>query len=51
MPMIDVHADAGIFCDKHQLAQDLARAAHANTQPTSPPRPRAGLSAGDARHA
>jgi len=49
--MIDVHADAGIFCDKHQLAQDLARAGHANTRPTSPPIPALGLSACDARHA
>ena len=26
MPMIDVYAEAGIFSDKRQLAQDLARA-------------------------
>ncbi len=26
MPMIDVYATAGTFADKHQLAQDLARA-------------------------
>lgn len=51
MPMIDVHADAGIFCDKHQLAQDLARAGHANTQADIAAQARAGLSAGDARHA
>jgi len=49
MPMIDVHA--GIFCDKHQLAQDLARAGHANTQADIATQARAGLSAGDARHA
>jgi hypothetical protein len=49
--MIDVHADAGIFCDKHQLAQDLARAGHAKTQADIAAQARAGLSAGDARHA
>jgi hypothetical protein len=26
MPMIDVYAAAGIFSDKHKLAQDLANA-------------------------
>ena len=26
MPMIDIYATAGTFADKHQLAQDLARA-------------------------
>jgi hypothetical protein len=51
MPMIDVNADAGIFCDKHQLAQDLAHAGHANAQADIAAQAHAGLSAGDARHA
>jgi len=50
MPMIDVNADAGIFCDK-QLAQDLAHAGHANAQADIAAQAHAGLSAGDARHA
>jgi hypothetical protein len=49
--MIDVNADAGIFCDKHQLAQDLAHAGHANAQADIAAQAHASLSAGDARHA